>query len=159
MGKHQGRYPDYRQNQTGDPDRGSMPETKTTYRKKPFTCYWPLLLPQGAEQHRYKEHTRGKNHTGYGKNDRRVEHTDTLSCRTLSVSGRNLYLHCTGNGFRSGFHGKSNRRKRRIQTANLYRWTRRYLCSALSHISNPRRRMYRSGNIQRAGKTMHHYAG
>ena len=62
-----------------------------------------------------------KNHAGYEKNGRRIEHTDTLSCRTLSVSGRNLYLHCTGNGFRSGFHGKSNRRKRRIQTANLYR--------------------------------------
>lgn len=53
--------------------------------------------------------------------------TAGLSIRTrylaelLSVSGRNLYLHCTRNGFRSGFHGKSNRRKRKIQTANLYR--------------------------------------
>ena len=68
------------------------------------------------------------------KNDCRVEHTDTLSCRTLSVSGRNLYLHCTGNGFRSGFHGKSNRRKRKIQTANLLQMSKEMLCSALSHI-------------------------
>ena len=31
--------PDYRQNQTGNPARGSTPETETTCRRKPFACY------------------------------------------------------------------------------------------------------------------------
>ena len=116
------------------------------------------LLPQGAEQHRYKEHTGRRHHAGNGADGGRIEHTDMLSGRALSISGRSLYLHCTGNGFRSGFHGKSNRRKRRIQTAYRHGLARRCLCPTLPHISDPGRRIHRSGNIQEAGKAVHRYA-
>ena len=142
----------------GTPDRGSTPETETTCRRKPFARYRPLLLPQGAEQHRYKEHTGRRHHAGNGADGGRIEHTDMLSGRALSISGRSLYLHCTGNGFRSGFHGKSNRRKRRIQTAYRHGLARRCLCPTLPHISDPGRRIHRSGNIQEAGKAVHRYA-
>ena len=53
--------------------------------------------------------------------------TAGLSIRTRYLAERYPYQGETytfivrGNGFRSGFHGKSNRRKRKIQTANLYR--------------------------------------
>ena len=45
-----------------------------------------------------------------------------------------------------------------VQTAYRHGRARRCLCPTLPHISDPGRRIHRSGNIQGAGKAVHRYA-